>query len=108
MQKWYYIASFTLFPISILGFSPNECPSICWNRPGQYPGIRKVCLTSCLQINHSKPYISLKLFSRAQTSASRPDDDETHNSTLSKSDVVLSFQLEVMHNKLKRGKKNPF
>ena len=36
-------------------------------------------------------------FSRTQGSTvSRPEDDETHASTLSKSDVVLSFQLEVI------------
>jgi len=28
--------------------------------------------------------------------ASKQDDDESHSSTLSKSDVVLTFQLEVM------------
>ena len=33
--------------------------------------------------------------SRTQSSASRPDDDEPHITTLSKSDVVLTFQLEV-------------
>ena len=41
--------------------------------------------------------MKLRFFSRTQGSTvSRPEDDETHASTLSKSDVVLSFQLEVI------------
>jgi hypothetical protein len=35
---------------------------------------------------------------RALTSVTKQDDDESHGSTLSKSDVVLTFQLEVKKN----------
>ena len=52
-----------------------------------------------LKVAISRPHFENEItnFSRTQGSTvSRPEDDETHASTLSKSDVVLSFQLEVI------------
>ena len=47
-------------------------------------------------VHFSKVFQPNFCFSRTQSSASRPEDDEHHITTLSKSDVVLTFQLEVI------------
>ena len=39
------------------------------------------------------PFLS---FPRSQSQVSRADDDDTHQAALSKSDVVLTFQIEVL------------
>ena len=57
--------------------------------------VSKACAKSAFFKTHFENEITN--FSRTQGSTvSRPEDDETHASTLSKSDVVLSFQLEVI------------